>query len=113
MNRKYYLLIFILAFPFILHNSVVYPGTTGKITGKVLDAKSGDPLPGANVQVVGTMMGAATDLKGNFIILRLPPGRYSLKVSMMGYQAQIVQNVSVSVDLTTKISFKLAEQKAR
>lgn len=85
-----------------------YSGTTGKIAGKVIDAETSEGLPGANVVVVGTTMGAATDLHGEFIILNLPPGRYTLKVSMMGYQAQTLQNIAVSIDLTTKVSLYLS-----
>ncbi|MCZ6671330.1 MAG: TonB-dependent receptor, partial [Verrucomicrobia bacterium] len=85
-------------------------GTTGKISGKVVDAETGEGLPGANVVVVGTMSGAATDLNGRFVILNLAPGSYALKASMMGFRAQTVQNVSVNVDLTTKVSFSLSTQ---
>ncbi len=86
-----------------------YAGTTGKIKGKVLDSRTGEGLPGANVIVVGTTKGAAADLDGIFIILGLPPGTYVLKASMIGYGAQTLENVGVSVDLTTKASFKLSE----
>ncbi len=45
---------------FILAASVAYAGTTGKIAGRVVDGESGEPLPGVNVVVLGTMLGAAT-----------------------------------------------------
>jgi len=38
----------------------VLAGTTGKVVGKVTDAKTGEGLPGATVVIVGTRMGAAT-----------------------------------------------------
>lgn len=89
--------------------ATLFGGTTGKITGRVYDKATGDPLPGVNVVVVGTTMGAATDLKGNFIIINVPPGTYSLRASFIGFKNMIVSNVRVSVDLTTEIDFALEE----
>ncbi len=57
----------------------LYAGTTGKIAGVVLDGDTGDPLPGANVIIEKTNLGAATDLRGNYAILNVPPGAYKLK----------------------------------
>lgn len=90
--------------------SPAYAGTKGKIVGKVVDGETNEGLPGANVIVVGTNQGAATDLDGRFMILNLPPGNYTLKASMMGYQAQTQQNIIVNIDLTTKVSFNLSSQ---
>ena len=39
-------------------------GTTGKITGHIQDASTGEGLVGANIVIDGTYMGAATDLDG-------------------------------------------------
>ena len=58
----------------------------GKIRGKVTDAGTGEPLVGANVVVVGTSMGAATNIAGEFIVLNVPAGTYSLRTSYVGYQ---------------------------
>lgn len=82
-------------------------GTTGKISGKVMDQKTSEPLIGANVVIEGTSLGAATDLEGEFYIINIPPGIYTLRVMMMGYTTQRVQTVRVNTDLTTKLNFKL------
>jgi len=87
--------------------SAVFAGTTGKITGVVKDADTGEPLPGANIIVKGTQMGAATNLQGEYIIINVPPGVYTLRTSMMGYKTHITQQVRVSIDLTTKINANL------
>ena len=71
--------------------------TTGKIIGKVIDAKTNDPLPGANVVIQGTTMGAATDTKGDFFIINVPPGTYDLRVQMIGYQTYIIQNNEIFI----------------
>lgn len=84
-------------------------GTTGKITGKVTDAATGEPLPGANIVITGTTLGAAADLEGNYIILRVPPGNYTLNAQMIGYKNVVVNNVQVSIDKTTRIDFQLQE----
>jgi len=83
-----------------------FSGTTGKISGFVKDAETGDPLPGVNVVLVGTTMGGATDLDGYFFVINVPPGTHTLKATMMGYQSQSAK-ISVTVDLTTRVNFDL------
>jgi outer membrane receptor protein involved in Fe transport len=79
----------------------------GKIKGKVTDAGTGEPLVGANVVVFGTSMGAATNTVGEFVILNVPVGTYSLKTSYVGYQAITIANIRVNADLTTDANFQL------
>ena len=85
----------------------LFSATTGKITGKVVEAESGEPLPGANVIIQGTMMGAATNLDGQYVILNIPPGTYNLKATMMGYTSTTLTEVRVKIDQTTIIDFQL------
>jgi outer membrane receptor protein involved in Fe transport len=86
---------------------LLWAGTTGKIAGKVVDQETSEPLPGANVVVQGTTLGAAADLEGKFVILNVPPGRYTVSASMIGYTTQKVENVRVTIDLTTEVEFEL------
>lgn len=86
-----------------------FAGTTGKIAGKVTDKKSGEPLLGVNITVADTRLGAVTDFDGNFIILQVPPGIYTVRASLIGYQEMIYENVRVSIDLTTRLDFQPAE----
>ncbi len=81
-------------------------GTTGKISGQVVDKKTGSPLPGASIQIVGTSLGDAADVNGNFVILNVPPGTYSVRASVVGYSAVVQSNVRVLIDLTTTVDFK-------
>ena len=90
--------------------AIGFSGSTGKIAGKILDAKTKEPLIGINVIVTGTKLGAATDLEGNYNILNLPPGVYSLRASAIGYHEATTQQVKVSIDLTTRVDFELIEQ---
>jgi outer membrane receptor protein involved in Fe transport len=79
---------------------------SGKIAGTVIDKASGDPLPGANVLIEGLSLGAATDTEGQFFILNVPPGIYSVRVEMIGYKAVVQRDVRISIDLTTTINFE-------
>jgi len=85
----------------------VLAGTVGKIQGKVTDLQTGEALIGANVLVVGTSFGAATDVNGEFVINNLDPGVYELKCSYLGYKTVTVSNVRVQADLTTEQEFQL------
>ena len=84
-------------------------GTTGKLAGTVTDKKTGEPLIGANVIVEKVLLGAATDVDGSYYVLQIPPGRYSVRFSMIGYQDLIVKDVRIQVDLTTQIDGALPE----
>ncbi|HDK35276.1 MAG TPA: carboxypeptidase-like regulatory domain-containing protein [Bacteroidetes bacterium] len=89
----------------LVFSASVFAGTTGKIEGKVVDQKTGNPLPGVNVIIMGTQMGASTDINGHYFVNNVPVGRYALKASMIGYTPQIVKNIMVSADLSTSINF--------
>lgn len=83
---------------------------TGKITGTVTDASTGDPLPGVNVVVVGENVGSATDANGNYTILNVPPGDYNIRASFIGYAPVVQQGVRVNIGLTSEVNFELQEQ---
>ena len=87
----------------------MYAQTTGKIAGQVIDAKTGDPLPGVNILIVGTSKGAATDLKGDYYILNVPPGKYTLRAQMIGYEIVNVADVLVSVNRTATVDISMRE----
>ncbi|MCS7054512.1 MAG: TonB-dependent receptor [Ignavibacterium sp.] len=101
--KKIFLIISLIA-------SFIYGGTTGKLSGVIKDAETGEPLVGANVIIEGTSFGAATNIKGEYVILNIPPGRYTVKVSYIGYETLVVQNVSIIVDQTTLLSLELKPQ---
>lgn len=87
----------------LLLAGALYSGTTGKIAGKITDQQTGEALPGANIQIEGTNMGAATDVDGNYTILNIPPGRYTVIITYIGYQSVRIRDVRVNVDLTTRL----------
>ncbi len=53
--------------------AAAFAGTTGKLSGRIAD-KTKQPLPGANIILLGTQMGAVSDLDGYYTILNIPPG---------------------------------------
>jgi iron complex outermembrane receptor protein len=61
---------------------------TGAIVGRVVDGDTGEPLPGANLFLEGTVLGAAADRQGRFRIRRVPSGRHILVASMIGYKTE-------------------------
>lgn len=85
-------------------------GPNGKITGTVKDSKTGEVLPGVNVMIDGTTMGAATNTRGEFSIINVPAGVYTLKASMIGYARLTKQNIRVLPDFTTRVDFDLKEE---
>lgn len=82
---------------------------TGKITGSVTDATTGEGLPFVNVLIEGTTQGAATDIDGIYVIIGVRPGTYSVRASAIGYNPVTIQNVQVSIDLTSEANFELTE----
>ena len=64
---------------------------------------------GANVLINETDLGTATDAEGNYYILQIPPGKFSIRFTMIGYQDLLMNNVRIQVDLTTTINAELSE----
>ena len=89
--------------------SFAWPGTTGKLAGRVTD-KQKQGLPGANVVLAGTTLGAVTDVEGYYTILNIPPGTYRVQFSFIGYGAVVVQNVLITSDNTKTINTEMAEE---
>lgn len=83
----------------------VVSSTWAQITlkGKVVDAKSGNPLIGATVRLEQTTIGTATDAKGEFVIRNVANGNYVVRASFAGYQPS-TEKVNASRD---GIFFKL------
>lgn len=76
------------------------------IRGFVVDETNGEPLPVANVSVVGTSRGSSTNLDGFFVIPAMTPGSYTLQVHYLGYQIK-EQSVQVTTDVMSPIKIEL------
>ena len=84
----------------------------GALVGVVVDARQGEPLPGANVSIAGTTTGTSTDLNGRYRLGGLEPGTYDVLYSFVGFQQKTITGVEVTAGETTRIEVTLAERTA-
>jgi len=93
----------------VLAAGVARAGNTGKIAGRVVDARTSEPIMSATVLIEGTTLGAQTDLDGYYDILNVTPGTYTLRVKYVGYSMIVQQGVEVRADQTSTMEFQLKE----
>ena len=88
---------------------IMLPAQTpkSKLAGMVTDARSGEPLPGVNIIIEGTYWGAATDLEGEYYILNIQPGTYTIQAQMIGYSTMVQRDVRLVADRTMVVNFEM------
>lgn len=79
----------------------------GSIEGTVTDANTGDPLPGANVILEEVDEGTTTGQDGRYS-LQVEPDTYTLRISFIGYQEAVRENVQVAAGGTVEIDVQLS-----
>ncbi|MGH7698956.1 MAG: TonB-dependent receptor domain-containing protein [Gemmatimonadales bacterium] len=82
---------------------------TGRVTGRVLDGATGQPITGAQIAVVGTTTGTTTDARGRYLLANVPPGRHTISVREIGYRQKTAE-VSIEAGLTVTADFQLYAQ---
>jgi hypothetical protein len=82
----------------------------GVISGKVVVHNTLQPIPGVNVQVVGTSYGGVTDDEGMFTIINVPAGHYMVRASAIGYEPSVVTDVIVNPFKPAVLQFNLEEK---
>ena len=80
-------------------------GYSSTISGYVRENKSGEPLGFANIVLINTNIGTATDIHGHFVIPNVPPGDYQIKVMMIGYKP-LEENIIISEN-NKRLDFQL------
>ena len=95
-----------LIFVFLLINLQLFAGNTGRISGQVL-TENNTPLAFANVQIFSQNLGAIADEDGYYMIYNIPPGKYEVICSIVGYNNHIIKDVRVSSDETSVVTFHL------
>jgi len=81
--------------------------TLGIISGEVRDAVTKQPLPGANIIIVGTNIGAASDVNGYYVIKNVAAGKYILKSSMIGYEPSAFADLIINPNRNHSVIFEL------
>ena len=87
--------------------AVALAQNTGKLSGVVTDADTGEPLPGANIVLGATLLGTASDIDGNYFVIGVPVGTYDVTASFVGYQAQTIADVEINAGYTRELNFSL------
>jgi len=87
-----------------------FAGNTGKVTGIIKDLGTNEPLVGVNVVIEGTKQGSVANFDGYYVILNVPPGKYDISASALGYNKKTVTGVIVSIDQTSTIDFQLQSE---
>ncbi|MEO8166800.1 MAG: carboxypeptidase-like regulatory domain-containing protein, partial [bacterium] len=105
-TRSIFALVF--AFGICLHFTASAQNN-GIIRGRVTDKKTGSALPLVNVVVKGTAHGDASKPDGEFEIRSLPPGTYTLVVTLVGYESQQITDVAVSAGSVTTRNISMEE----
>lgn len=73
------------------------------LTGKITDAKTGEPLPGASLYLVDDKIGTVADAAGKYVMNNIPDGHHVLEVSHLGF-ATIVEHVELTANLEKNFS---------
>jgi hypothetical protein len=94
-----------LLFPFWLLGQ----NSTGIIRGKILDRETQLSLEGVSVQLLEGNKGMYSNISGQFYFEKLPPGRYTLLFSLIGYQQGSIQSVEVTSGKEALIEIQLVE----
>jgi hypothetical protein len=93
--------------------SIVSQAQTGKIIGKIVDAKTGETLPGATVLIEGTTKGASSDFDGNFSLGGLQPGKYTIIASYITYDNKKFVDVVVKANDVTEFNITLDQSSSQ
>jgi len=92
----------------LLFSSLLFAQTTGKVSGKIFDKDTGEPIYGANIIIGELGVGSASDQNGEFYIINISPGTYDVDISMIGYSKYIVKDLRVSVNRTASFVAELS-----
>jgi iron complex outermembrane receptor protein len=99
---KFAKIIFLL---FFFSNSII--AQTGKITGKIINASTGQPLEGATLILSNQTTARFSDQNGFFSFNKLKAGTYSVKCTYAGFQEKIVEEIIVKENENTDINISL------
>ncbi|MBI5215947.1 MAG: TonB-dependent receptor [Ignavibacteriae bacterium] len=96
-------------FSILFLGGFLHAGTKGILDGKVIDKDTDDPLIGVSVLIIGTSIGAATDVEGRFMISNVDAGTYDVRFTSVGYQSTVMRGVVIRPDLRTTLTVTLSQ----
>jgi outer membrane receptor protein involved in Fe transport len=96
-----------LLFAVFLASSQLQANVTGKVSGVVVNAETGEPVAGATVSVAATNLATKADDDGEYFIIGVPVGEFDLVVTHVGFERMAKKNVRVLADLTTPVDFEI------
>jgi len=103
---KYLFYIFVLIWISFSSNAQAQ-GSAGRISGRVLAAKTGEYLSGATVKIENTTFLTKTDLTGYFSFSNIPIGTYSLTVSFVSYETKTATDIVVTTSEAANVNFAM------
>ena len=82
-------------------------GTTGRLVGRLRDARSHRPVAAAAVSVTGRREEVQSNRRGHFVLSGLPVGAYELSIRHLGY-APVTHTVTVTRGHTTEVDVRMS-----
>jgi len=82
--------------------------SNGKLAGTIKD-NTGKPVPGATVTIEGTRLGGFADIEGRYFVLNIPPGKYDVTISAVGFTKKTFRSVEIKTDLTSDLNVVIEE----
>lgn len=101
MNKHFLLTVFLISIKLIFAQN-------GKVSGTILDSKTGETLPGAMATIEGTGKGSIADFDGKFIITGITPGKVTLIVSYISYDSKKITDIDVKAGDVTEVNVLLS-----
>ncbi len=80
---------------------------TGRLSGTVLDAKTGETLPGATVLIEGTTKGSSVDFDGKFVLNNVPIGKVNVVISYISYSTKKITDILINANEPVDINVLL------
>ncbi|MFO8087329.1 MAG: TonB-dependent receptor [Bacteroidales bacterium] len=85
-------------------------GQSGKITGRVFDKSTNEPLPFTNIIIYETSIGSTSDFEGKFTFTGIEPGFYRLQATSVGYGKTITEEFQVTNAKTANIDIAMEKK---
>lgn len=100
---------YLLAFLFIALSFSGFSQETASFFGTIKDAKTGEPLIGANIQIVGTYKGTSADFDGQYVINDVKPGDYQIKFQFIGYETVLYNGFTLKAGENKELNITMKE----